>query len=233
MQGSLNHALCLQEQLLGGWRSLEGGLLHKALRDPTKAADKHALLQLLSQALGIAGGGGETNKFDPQELQLMEVSHARLVLKSSIFYICSPTPNDVSFHFYRSIILTVLTSLYLISWVTLPKPLYVCPALFLLCLFVTLTRSVPGNYVINSSFSQGVLLTGGVLQVLTCGEGKDSELNRILSVPEKQQSVLRAYQTAVCGGDVGQKAERFAQISQELRDQIDTQKIIEKVQYEE
>lgn len=73
---TLNHAVWHQEQLLGGWRSLDGGLLHKALRDPTKAADQHALLQLLSQALGIAGGGGEANKFDPQGLQEMEVSHA-------------------------------------------------------------------------------------------------------------------------------------------------------------
>lgn len=49
-------------------------MLHKALRDPTKAADQYAL-QLLSQALGIAGGGGEANKFDPQGLKEMEVSH--------------------------------------------------------------------------------------------------------------------------------------------------------------
>lgn len=55
---------------------MEGGLLHKALRDPTKAADQHALFQLLSQALGIAGGGGDANKLDPQGLQEMEVSHA-------------------------------------------------------------------------------------------------------------------------------------------------------------
>lgn len=74
---SLIHAVWLQEQLLGGWKNLEGGLLHKALRDPTKAADQHALFQLLSQALGIAGGGGgESNKFDPQGLQEIEVSHA-------------------------------------------------------------------------------------------------------------------------------------------------------------
>lgn len=84
--------------------------------------------------------------------------------------------------------------------------------------------------VINSSFPQGILLTGGVLEALTCGEGRDSELNTILSVPEKQQSLLRAYQTAVCGGEAGQKAERFAKISQELKDQIDMQRIIEKVQ---
>lgn len=61
---------------MGGWKNLEGGLLHKALRDPTKAADQHALLQLLSQALGIAGGGGEADKFDPQGLHEMEVCYA-------------------------------------------------------------------------------------------------------------------------------------------------------------
>lgn len=77
---------------------------------------------------------------------------------------------------------------------------------------------------------QGILLTSGVLEALTCGEGRDSELNTILSVPEKQQALLHAYQMAVCGGEAGQKAERFAQISQELRDQIDTQRIIDKVQ---
>lgn len=69
-----------------------------------------------------------------------------------------------------------------------------------------------------------------MLEALTCGEGRDSELSTILSVPEKQQSLLRAYQVTMCGGEAGQKAERFAQISQELKDQIDTQRIIEKVQ---
>lgn len=61
-----------QKQLLGGWRSLEGGLIQKALRDPTKAAHRQALLKVLSQALGIAGGGGG-QKFDPQALREMEV----------------------------------------------------------------------------------------------------------------------------------------------------------------
>lgn len=62
-----------QKQLLGGWHSLDGGLIQKALRDPTKAAHRQALLKVLSQALGIAGGvGGQ--KFDPQALREMEVS---------------------------------------------------------------------------------------------------------------------------------------------------------------
>lgn len=62
-----------QKQLLGGWHSVDGGLIQKALRDPTKAAHRQALLKVFSQALGIAGGvGGQ--KFDPQALREMEVS---------------------------------------------------------------------------------------------------------------------------------------------------------------
>lgn len=102
------------------------------------------------------------------------------------------------------------------SYVIVPKPLFVLSPFM--------------SSVVHSSFSQDVLLTGGVLESLTCGEGGDSELNTILSVPEKQQSLLRAYQTAMCEGVGGGKSERFAQISQELRDQIDMQRIIEKVQ---
>ena len=76
---------------------------------------------------------------------------------------------------------------------------------------------------------QGILLTGAVLEVLTCGEGGHSELAKILLVPEKQQSLLQAYGTAVCGGGAVQRAERFGEMSQELKEQIDTQSIIDKV----
>ncbi len=69
---SVSLLIYAQKQLLGGWRSLEGGLVQKALRDPTKAAHRQALLKVLSQALGIAGGGGG-QKFDPQALREMEV----------------------------------------------------------------------------------------------------------------------------------------------------------------
>ncbi|XP_036454330.1 ATP-binding cassette sub-family A member 2 isoform X2 [Colossoma macropomum] len=143
--------LQLEEQLLGGWHSLEGGLLQKALRDPAKASERQALLRLLSQALGLVGTGAASQKYDPQSLREME----------------------------------------------------------------------------------GILLTGGVLEVLTCGEGGNSELSKILLVPEKQQPLLQAYQAAVCGGEAGQRAERFGEISQELRDQIDTQRIIEKLRLDQ
>lgn len=76
---------------------------------------------------------------------------------------------------------------------------------------------------------QEVLLTGGVLEALSCGKDQTSKLRTILSVPEEQRSVLDAYQISVCGGNAEQRAERFAEISQELKDQIDTQKITDKV----
>uniref|UniRef100_A0A8B9GZR9 ATP-binding cassette, sub-family A (ABC1), member 2 n=1 Tax=Astyanax mexicanus TaxID=7994 RepID=A0A8B9GZR9_ASTMX len=79
----------------------------------------------------------------------------------------------------------------------------------------------------------GILLTGAVLEMLTCGEDGNSELNKILLVPEKQQSLLQAYQTAMCGGEAEQRAEHFREISEELRDQIDTQRVIEKLRLEQ
>ncbi|XP_051552216.1 ATP-binding cassette sub-family A member 2-like isoform X2 [Myxocyprinus asiaticus] len=138
------------EQLLGGWHSLEGGLIQKALRDPTKAAHCQALLKILSQGLGITGDGGG-QKFDPQALHEME----------------------------------------------------------------------------------GVLLTGAVLETLTCGDRGNSELSKILLVPEKQQAVLQAYQTTVCGGGAGQRAEMFGLMSEELREQIDIQRIFDQLRLEQ
>lgn len=69
-----------------------------------------------------------------------------------------------------------------------------------------------------------------MLEFLTCGEGSSSELNKILLVPERQQSMLQAYRSVVCSGGEGQRSERFRQMSQELRDQINTHSVIEKVQ---
>ena len=77
---------------------------------------------------------------------------------------------------------------------------------------------------------QGVLLTGAMLEVLTCGDSGSSELSKILLVPEKQLLLLQAYRSAVCSGGEGQRSERFKQMSQELREQIDTQSVTEKVQ---
>uniref|UniRef100_A0AAZ3S8N3 ATP-binding cassette sub-family A member 2 n=1 Tax=Oncorhynchus tshawytscha TaxID=74940 RepID=A0AAZ3S8N3_ONCTS len=75
----------------------------------------------------------------------------------------------------------------------------------------------------------GVLLTGAMLEMLTCGEDGTGELSKILLVPEKQQSLLQAYRSTVCDGGEGQRTERFGEMSQELRDQIDTQSLVDKV----
>ncbi|KAM6965213.1 ATP-binding cassette sub-family A member 2 [Aplochiton taeniatus] len=142
--------LHLEEKILGGLHSLGGGLIHKALQDPTKAAHRRALLRILSQALGLTGGGkGQT--YDPRGLKEVE----------------------------------------------------------------------------------GVLLTGAMLERLTCGEGGTSELTSILLVPEKQQSALQAYRSLVCGGGEGRRVERFREMSQELREQLDTQSVFEKLHLEQ
>ncbi|KAM3868024.1 ATP-binding cassette sub-family A member 2 [Diretmus argenteus] len=143
--------LHLEEKLLGGLHNLDEGLIHKALRDPTKAAHRQALLKLMSQALGLDGVTGD-HRNNQQGLKEVE----------------------------------------------------------------------------------GVLLTGAMLEVLTCGEGGNSELNKILLVPERQQPVLQAYRSLVCdrGGGEGQRSERFREMSQELRDQINTQSVIEKLHLE-
>ncbi|KAJ7993627.1 hypothetical protein DPEC_G00256600 [Dallia pectoralis] len=80
---------------------------------------------------------------------------------------------------------------------------------------------------------EAVLLTGAMLEMVTCGEDGTNELSKILLVPDKQQSQLQAYRSAVCGGDERQRAERFREMSQELRDQIDSQSLIDKLRQEQ
>ncbi|XP_040010578.1 ATP-binding cassette sub-family A member 2 isoform X4 [Xiphias gladius] len=80
---------------------------------------------------------------------------------------------------------------------------------------------------------EGTLLTGAMLETLTCGEGGTSELSNILLVPEKQQPVLQAYRSALCSGGEGQRSERFRQMSLELKDQINMQSVTEKLHLEQ
>ncbi|XP_053182105.1 ATP-binding cassette sub-family A member 2 isoform X5 [Scomber japonicus] len=141
--------LHLEEKLFGSVHSLDGGLIHKALQDPTKAAHRQALLRLMSRVLGLTEVTGN-QKNDQQALKEVE----------------------------------------------------------------------------------GVLLTGAMLEVLTCGDSGSSELSKILLVPEKQLLLLQAYRSAVCSGGEGQRSERFKQMSQELREQIDTQSVTEKLHLE-
>ncbi|XP_075762141.1 ATP-binding cassette sub-family A member 2 [Pelodiscus sinensis] len=65
--------LQLEENLLGGWRNLEDGLIHRALRDPKRAAHRQALLHLLSQALGLAGAPSEASAPDSPQAFVEEM----------------------------------------------------------------------------------------------------------------------------------------------------------------
>uniref|UniRef100_A0A8C8DUJ1 ATP-binding cassette, sub-family A (ABC1), member 2 n=1 Tax=Oryzias sinensis TaxID=183150 RepID=A0A8C8DUJ1_9TELE len=78
---------------------------------------------------------------------------------------------------------------------------------------------------------QGVLLTGSMLELLTCGERGAAELRKVLLLPEEQQPALEAYRSSVCREGQGQRSQRFRQLSQELREQINTQSLTEKVQH--
>ncbi|XP_068590372.1 ATP-binding cassette sub-family A member 2 isoform X2 [Cebidichthys violaceus] len=92
------------------------------------------------------------------------------------------------------------------------------------------TRQKPGDAVHHL---EGFLLTGAMLEILTCGEGRANELSKILLVPEKQQPVLQAYRSAVCSGGEVQRSERFRLMSLELREQINTQIVREKLHLEQ
>ncbi|XP_075902997.1 ATP-binding cassette sub-family A member 2 [Nelusetta ayraudi] len=135
-----------KEQLLSNIHNLHGGLIHKALSDPTKAAHKQALLKLMSQALGLST---VTENQEKEQQGLKEVEE--------------------------------------------------------------------------------VVLTGAMLEALTCGEGGTTDLSKIFLVPEKQQQDLNMYRSAVCSGEPGQRSERFTQMSKQLREQINAEKVTEKV----
>uniref|UniRef100_A0A672N7S3 ATP binding cassette subfamily A member 2 n=1 Tax=Sinocyclocheilus grahami TaxID=75366 RepID=A0A672N7S3_SINGR len=92
---------------------------------------------------------------------------------------------------------------------------------------------LPLSSSLESQLGFGILLTGAVLETLTCGEGGNSEISNILLVPEKQQAVLQAYQMTVCGGRAEQRAELFGELSEELRDQIDTQRVFDQLRLEQ
>ncbi|MGH0160942.1 UNVERIFIED_CONTAM: hypothetical protein FKN15_044125 [Acipenser sinensis] len=84
---------------------------------------------------------------------------------------------------------------------------------------------------------ENILLTAGVLELLTCGNdgrgGGESELRRILLVPESQQARLQAYRSAVCSGGAGPRVQRFSELARELREQIDTQRVMSKLKLQE
>lgn len=75
---------------------------------------------------------------------------------------------------------------------------------------------------------QELLLAPTLLEQLTCSPGS-GDLSRILTMPEGQQVALQDYQNAVCSGQAGARAQRFAVLATVLRNQLDVTKIAQQV----
>jgi len=67
-----------------------------------------------------------------------------------------------------------------------------------------------------------------VLEQLTC-EQSAGGLRRLLRVAPGQRALLQAYRALVCNGSRAARRERFAQLAAELRDQLDTPRIVSRV----
>ncbi|NXA24875.1 ABCA2 protein, partial [Ibidorhyncha struthersii] len=67
-----------------------------------------------------------------------------------------------------------------------------------------------------------------LLEQLTC-EQSPGGLRRLLRVAPEQQPLLQAYWAMACNGSRAARQDRFAQLATELRDQLDTPKIISRV----
>ncbi|NWX91169.1 ABCA2 protein, partial [Nothoprocta ornata] len=63
---------------------------------------------------------------------------------------------------------------------------------------------------------------------LTCEQGQ-GRLRRLLRVAPSQQALLRTYQALLCNGSRAAREQRFAQLASELKEQLDTQKIVSRV----
>uniref|UniRef100_G1MR12 ABC transporter domain-containing protein n=1 Tax=Meleagris gallopavo TaxID=9103 RepID=G1MR12_MELGA len=79
---------------------------------------------------------------------------------------------------------------------------------------------------------QRILFTAPVLEQLTC-EQSSGTLRRLLRVAPSQQPLLQAYRVLACNGSQAARKQRFAQLAAELRDQMDTPKIVSRLQLDE
>uniref|UniRef100_A0AAV2MPG3 ATP-binding cassette sub-family A member 2 n=1 Tax=Knipowitschia caucasica TaxID=637954 RepID=A0AAV2MPG3_KNICA len=134
----------LQEALLGGVRGLHRGLLDRVLLDPRSAAQRPALLRIMSRVLGLT-----ESKDQKQDQQALKEA-------------------------------------------------------------------------------QGVLLTGSTLQSLTCAE-EGAALAQLLLAPEVEGAELQAYRESLCGGLQDERSKKFEQLSAELQEQIDNDKLNHKL----
>ncbi|NXD15778.1 ABCA2 protein, partial [Nothocercus nigrocapillus] len=73
-----------------------------------------------------------------------------------------------------------------------------------------------------------IVFTAPVLEHLTC-EQSQGRLRRLLRVAPGQQALLPAYRALLCNGSQAARGERFAQLASELKDQLDTRKIVSRV----
>lgn len=67
-----------------------------------------------------------------------------------------------------------------------------------------------------------------MLEQLTC-EQSPGGLHRLLRVAPGQQPLLQAYRVLACNGSRAARRDRFAQLAAELRNQLDTRKIVSRV----
>ncbi|GCB61728.1 hypothetical protein scyTo_0007097, partial [Scyliorhinus torazame] len=139
------------EHLLGGWRKLEGGLIHKALSDPEKVTHRETLVQLLAQALGLTGSSNSTDSYDPEALV---------------------------------------------------------------------------------GEMENILFMPKVLEYLTCNDEQD-DLQKILVIPAAQNAQLNGYRAAICNTTTKVRKERFQELADKLKSQVDIQKIVEKLKLNE
>ncbi|XP_048469306.1 ATP-binding cassette sub-family A member 2 [Rhincodon typus] len=86
--------LQIEEHLLGGWRKLEGGLIHKALSDPEKVAYRQTLVQLLAHALGLAGSSNSTDGYNPEAL-VREMENILFAPKVLEYLTCNDEQDDL------------------------------------------------------------------------------------------------------------------------------------------
>uniref|UniRef100_A0A8C6Z1F5 ATP-binding cassette sub-family A member 2 n=1 Tax=Nothoprocta perdicaria TaxID=30464 RepID=A0A8C6Z1F5_NOTPE len=79
---------------------------------------------------------------------------------------------------------------------------------------------------------ENIVFTAPVLEHLTCEQGQ-GRLRRLLRVAPSQQALLRTYQALLCNGSQAAREQRFAQLASELKEQLDTQKIVSRLKLDE
>uniref|UniRef100_A0A8B9NTE8 ATP-binding cassette sub-family A member 2 n=1 Tax=Apteryx owenii TaxID=8824 RepID=A0A8B9NTE8_APTOW len=73
---------------------------------------------------------------------------------------------------------------------------------------------------------------GPMLEHLTCDQSQGG-LRHLLRVAPSQQALLQAYRVLVCNGSQAAREERFTQLATELKDQLDSRKIVSRLKLDE